>query len=95
MNVNLVSIHQHLTSSFYSHISQKRKKIQSSRQFFVLLGSARVKAARRTLMKLTPGLSYNPYLPASGKLDPNMLSRNSESQLDLVRTWQNISLLIL
>jgi len=35
--------------------SQKRKKIQLSHQYlFTLLGSASVKAARRTLMKLSP-----------------------------------------
>jgi hypothetical protein len=36
----------------------KKLKIQSNCQtFFALLGSERVKAARKTLMKLTPGFS--------------------------------------
>jgi len=42
------------TSRFYVHSSQKRKS-QSSRQYlFTLLGSERVNAVRRTLMKLSP-----------------------------------------
>ncbi len=44
------------TNRFYGHSSQKHKS-QSSRQYlFTLLGSARVKALRRTLMKSSPGL---------------------------------------
>jgi len=43
------------TRRFYAFSSQKRKS-QSSRQYlFTLLGSARVKAVRRTLMKLSHG----------------------------------------
>jgi len=36
--------------------SQKCKKADSLTVFFALLGSARVKAAHRMLMKLTPGV---------------------------------------
>jgi len=43
------------TRRFYAHSSQKHKS-QSSRQYlFTLLGSARVKAVRKTLMKLSLG----------------------------------------
>ena len=45
--------HQHSTSSFYARRSQKRKKDCQVKQFFVLSGSVCVKAAHRTLMKLT------------------------------------------
>jgi serine/threonine protein kinase len=50
------SVHQQVSISptFYARRSRKRKKIQSS-VFFVLSGYACIKAARKTLMKLTPG----------------------------------------
>jgi len=48
--------YQRSTSSFGMHRSRKRKKIQSSRQsFLVLLGSVCIKAASRMLVKLTSG----------------------------------------
>ena len=47
--------HQHSTSSFYACRSQKRKKLLNLTVFLVLLGSARIKAACRMLVKLTPG----------------------------------------
>ena len=47
--------HQCSTSSFYARRSQKCKKLLDLTVFFALLGSASVKAARRMLMKLTPG----------------------------------------
>ena len=51
--------HQRSTYSFYARRSQKRKKIQLSHKYlFTLLGSTGAKAARRTLMKLTPGLFF-------------------------------------
>ena len=43
------------TRSFYAHRSQKRKKLLDLTVFFALLGSAQVKAARKLLVKLTPG----------------------------------------
>ena len=43
--------HQRSTSSFYTCRSQKRKKADI---LVARLGTAHVKAARRTLMKLTP-----------------------------------------
>ncbi len=47
--------HQHSTSSFYACRSQKRKKIPMTLlYFFTLLGSTSVKAAHKTLVKLTP-----------------------------------------
>ena len=48
--------HQHSTSSFYVQRSLKRKKLLNLTVFFVLLGSGCVKAARRMLVKLTPGV---------------------------------------
>ncbi len=47
--------HQHSSSSFYAHRSQKRKKTDNLNAFFVLLGSSNVKATVRMLMKLTRG----------------------------------------
>jgi len=44
------------TRRFYARSSQKRKSKSSRQYLFTLLGSARVKAVRRTLMKLSPGL---------------------------------------
>ena len=48
--------HQRSTSSFYACRSQKRKKTVKLSSFIVLLGSARVKVACRTLVKLTLGV---------------------------------------
>ena len=45
-----------LTCSFYAHRSQKRKKLLDLAVFFVLLGSVRVQAAHKMMVKLTPGL---------------------------------------
>ena len=42
------------TRSFYARRSPKRKKVFELTVFFALLGSARVKAARKMLAKLTP-----------------------------------------
>ena len=52
--------HQHSTSSFYACRSQRRKKDSQVKLLFALLGSARVKAARRMLVKLTPEDSHKP-----------------------------------
>ena len=49
-----VQFHQCSMSSFYARRSQNRKKTVKSSSFFVLSGSASIKAAHRTLMKLTP-----------------------------------------
>ncbi len=43
--------HQHSTYSFYACRSRKHKKLTVS---FTRLGSVRIKAVRRTLMKLSP-----------------------------------------
>ena len=53
--------HQHSTSSFYAFKSQKCNKAAQLDSLFVLLVSAGVTAARRTLMKLTPGWQYPTY----------------------------------
>jgi len=51
--------HQLSTSSFYVHRSQKHKKeTDYLTVFFALWGSAGVKIAHGTLMKLTPGLLF-------------------------------------
>ena len=50
---------QRSTSSLFEHRSQKGKKPNDLTVFFALSESARVKAARRTLMKLTPDSFYN------------------------------------
>jgi len=43
------------TPSFWTHGAQKRKKTNDLTAFLTLLGSARVKAVHRTLMKLSQG----------------------------------------
>ena len=50
--VNFINV---FTSSFYACRSQKRKKLLYLTVFLVLLGSARVKAAHKMLVKLTAG----------------------------------------
>jgi len=52
----LSQFHQRFTHSFYARRSQKCKKDWQLDCFFTLLGSARVKAVRRMLMKLSPCL---------------------------------------
>ncbi len=52
------SIHQHSTSSFYAFISWMLKKDRQLYCLFVLSGSERIKAACRTLVKLTPDVSH-------------------------------------
>ena len=46
--------HQHSTSSFYACRSQKRKKDRQLKLLFALLGSARVKAARKHVGEIDP-----------------------------------------
>ena len=50
--VNFINV---FTCNFYACRSQKRKKLLELTVVFVLLGSLRVKAARKLLVKLTPG----------------------------------------
>jgi len=52
-SLTLAQFHQRSTYSFYARSSQKRKKIDNFTVFFTLLSSARVKAAQKTLMKLS------------------------------------------
>jgi hypothetical protein len=55
--------HQCITRSFYARRSQKHKNAQLSQQYlFTLLGYARVKAVRRTLMKLTVDIKQPRYI---------------------------------
>jgi len=53
--VNFTNI---FTLSFYVRSSQKRKSHSSRQCLFTLLGSASLKAVRRTLVKLSPDRSY-------------------------------------
>jgi len=46
--------HQHFKRSFYAHISQKRKKYSQGIRLFAPLGSLRVKATCKMLVKSTP-----------------------------------------
>ncbi len=63
---------KHFTSSFYVGRSQKHKKRQYSHQYlFALSGSAPVKAARKTLMKLTPCVTSLKY--RQGRLQPRAM----------------------
>ncbi len=50
------------------HGAQKRKKIDDLTAFFTLLGSARIKAVCRTLMKLSPDDHWK-LRPSNIKLD--------------------------
>jgi len=52
--VNFINI---LQSTFANSDPESTKKTDNLTVFFVLSGSVRIKAARRTLMKLTPGVS--------------------------------------
>ena len=49
--------HQCSTSSFYAQRSQKRKETVKLSSFIAFLGSVHIKAARRTLVKLTSDVS--------------------------------------
>ena len=69
--------HQHSTSSFYARRSQNPIKLLNFTVFFALLGSASVKAARRTLVKLNPGFSF--YIGEEDD-DQSVLSRSTSKQ---------------
>ena len=59
-DVTRFPFHQHFTRSFYERRSWKRTKLLKLTDFlFALLGSARVKAACKMLMKLTPGSHFS------------------------------------
>ena len=49
----LGKFHQHFTSSFYAHRSQKRQKDSQVKQLFALLGSVSIKAARKHVKDLS------------------------------------------
>ena len=46
--------HQHFTSSFYVHRSQKRKKESQVKQLFALSGSVGVKSGRKHVGEIDP-----------------------------------------
>ena len=50
--VNFINV---FMGSFYTHSSQKHKKLFDLTVFFALLGSTHEKAACKLLVKLTPG----------------------------------------
>jgi len=60
--VNFTNI---FTLSFYARRSRKRKKTDDLTVFFMLLGTASVKAVHRTLMKSTPGVNFTNILRAA------------------------------
>jgi len=53
------------TRSFYTQRSQKRKKTDKLTVFFVFLGSVCVKAERKMLMNLTPGINFTTIIRAT------------------------------
>jgi len=50
--------HQHIYTQIYARRSRKRKKTDVLTVFFTLLGSARIKAVGRMLMKSTQGINF-------------------------------------
>ncbi len=64
--------HQCFSPSFLARISQKRKMILQLDQVFTLLGSAGVKAVRKTLMKLTLGLILTFIYTSQQHMSPNV-----------------------
>ncbi len=54
-----VELKNGLIAAFYACRSPGSKKTVKLSVFFVLSGSARTKAARKTLMKLTPVINFN------------------------------------
>jgi hypothetical protein len=73
--------HQCSTSSFCARRDPKSVRTQSSHQYlFTLLGSTSVKAVRRTLMKLSPGVNFINILRAAfAPVDPESIKRLSGS----------------
>jgi hypothetical protein len=77
--------HQHFTYSFYARRSQKQKKIQLSHKYiFTLLGSLSIKAVRRTLMKLSPGVNFINMLNAK-LLCAKMLWHSTSFSITIIR----------
>jgi len=50
--------HQPTLTALRAQISKEQQRQSSCNSFFALSGSARVKAACRMLMKLTPGVNF-------------------------------------
>ncbi len=64
------------TLSFYARRSRKRKNTYNLTVFFTHLGSLRVKAVRRKLMKSTPGVNFIKVLQAAfTRTDPKSVKR--------------------
>jgi len=57
-NETWCQFHQPSTSIFCTHRSQKSKKTDNLTVFFTHLGSARIKAVCREMMKLTSGVNF-------------------------------------
>jgi len=74
-----VSISSTIYVQLYTCRSQKRDKIQLSHKYlFTLSGSVSVKAVRRTLMKLSPGVNFINILRAAFTLvDPKCIIKYS------------------
>ncbi len=65
-DASLAQFHQRSRYSFYACRSQMRKKRQSSQQcHLALLGPMSLKAASKTLVKLTPGVNFTNVLGAA------------------------------
>jgi len=72
--------HQFFTSSFYSD-----HKKSSCKVFFALLGSAHIKAARKMLVKLTPGVNFiNVLRTAFTLVDPKRVKKIQLSHMYLL-----------
>ena len=69
------------TRSFYVRRSQKRKKLLDLTVFFVLLGSERVKAARKMLVKLTPRLWHSRWPSCPFVFNENFTTDNTKALL--------------
>jgi len=54
-----------ISPTFYAQLLQKQKKTDGLTVFLALLGSVHVKAARKMLMNLTPGVNYTNFLQAA------------------------------
>ena len=69
--------HQHFTSSFYTHRSQKREKDIQVKQLFALLGSVCVKTACKHVVEIDPRSRFHQPMGAKYKCTfPESLSQS-------------------
>ncbi len=75
--------HQRFTYSFCARRDPESVRTQSSDQYlFTLLGSTSVKAVRRTLMKLSPGVHFiNILCTAFALVDPKSIKNTVKSSM--------------